>query len=167
MTEVILQALKGGDRARAIRHCLTAYQVPIGRFCMSLVGHREEADSLALSTFATAFRGEETFSGQSTVRAFLFGTARRLCVHHLEKNTRRRRRPGGRDNSAQPSSASEAARMNLDLLKPTEREVLLLCVAFELSTAEAAYAAGLRPAVVEERLRQGLERLVAAQGGER
>jgi RNA polymerase sigma-70 factor (ECF subfamily) len=57
--------------------------------CYRMLGSAEDAEDVVQETFLRSWRRRETFRGQSTVRAWLYGIATNGCLDVLERRSRR------------------------------------------------------------------------------
>src|ERR687894_1761575 len=80
---------RGGDPV-AQAALVRATQAEVWRFTAALVDPGS-ADDLTQETFLRAFKALPGFRGQSSVRTWLLGIARRACADHLRAVVRRRR----------------------------------------------------------------------------
>jgi RNA polymerase sigma-70 factor (ECF subfamily) len=160
-------AIAGGDYRRALSLCVREHGTALGRLCMAMVGSQAEADDLVQETLLTAHDGFAAYRGEGTVRAWLFGIARKKCLHHLEKNRRRENRlrlvhPSERKDTEEVvllKQRADRARAALEAVKPTEREALVLRYVGQLSFAEVAAACGVDEAAARKRVSRALVRL--------
>jgi len=165
--------IEDGNFERALQLMSDAYAKSIGRFCTGLVGAPSEAEDLLQETFIQAWNALPQFRAESSVRAWLFGIARKVCASHLRKRDRRstlfRRffsRPG-EDSDERAEGVDRAllsetqALVNRALmqLRPTLREAVLLHYQAELPTAEVAVALGISPANARKRVSLGIGEL--------
>lgn len=165
----IVAAIGSGDLREAIALSARLHGPAIGRLCMAMVGSQAEASELAQETLMTAFEAFRSYRGEGTVRAFLFGVARRVCSRHLELRVRRDARlrlvhAAGHDGGdtaelAARKQAGERARQALELLRPTERDAVVLRFAAELSFKEVADACGIDEPTARKRVSRALARL--------
>jgi RNA polymerase sigma-70 factor (ECF subfamily) len=135
---------------------------------MAFLGAQGEADEVAQETLLAAYDAFPTYRAEGTVKAFLFGIARRLCARALEKRSRQTARlrlvhdtdhgPDAGDLALRRESA-ERARTALASLRPTEREALLLRYQGDLSFREVASACGCDEAAARKRVSRGLSRM--------
>jgi RNA polymerase sigma-70 factor (ECF subfamily) len=162
------EALTQGDHRTALALCARHYGAAVGRLCMALVGSQEEADDLTQETLIDAHTGFGSWRKDSTVRAWLFGIARRKCARHLERTTRRQARlrlvhDSQRGNTSEELLAlrqhAEKARQALGAIRPSEREALVLRYAGELSFREVGDACGIDEAAARKRVSRALARL--------
>ncbi len=84
----VARAIESGQRREAIVLCVREHGAALARLCMALVGVRAEADELAQETLLTAHASLDAWRGEGSVRAWLFGIARKQCARHVEKQRR-------------------------------------------------------------------------------
>ena len=166
----ITTQLASGNRREALALMAEAFADDIGRYCTSMTRSEAEAEELVQETFIQAFEALERYTGQSSVRAFLFGIARQVCIRHLRKRDRRR---GlfqrwfvvGDSVVADPVDPVEAAEERVALatalaaLKPTLREAVLLRYQAGLEGPEVARALGISHAAARKRVSLGVKAL--------
>ena len=85
----IEDAIRSGDYRLALTLCARHHGAAVGRLCMALVGSNAEADDLVQETLLDAHAAFADFRGDGSLRAWLFGIARRKCARHIERTTRR------------------------------------------------------------------------------
>ena len=88
MTHLAIEARSGDPRA--IAAFVRATQQDVWRLC-SLVGRRGEADDLTQETYLRALQALGQFRGDSPVKVWLAGIARRTCSDDFRKSYRSRR----------------------------------------------------------------------------
>jgi RNA polymerase sigma-70 factor (ECF subfamily) len=161
-------ALAEGDTRRALQLCAREYGPAIGRLCMALLGSQTEAEDLAQETLVAAYQSFDAYRRDGSLRAWLFGIARKKCLKSIE--TRRRRTAklvlieGG---EAAPSAEdllerrqiAERARAALEEVRPTEREALVLRFQCELPYHGVALACAIDETAARKRVSRGLLRL--------
>jgi RNA polymerase sigma factor (sigma-70 family) len=82
----------------------------IHRFCVSMLGDRSLADDAHQSTFVRAYETLGSYSGQGSLRAWLFGIARHRCLDAAKISRRWRFRfhlsadAGERDADTRPAA---------------------------------------------------------------
>jgi len=170
----IVALVHDGRHREAIAACARSHGVILGRLCMALLGSQADADEATQETLLRAHRAMATYRGEGSVKAWLCGIARHVCVHFLE--TRRKQREllevvpapdeSGRDVFATRRRA-KAIREALARLKPTEREALVLRYVADLSHREIAVACNLDEPTARKRISRALARLrsVMPEGG--
>jgi RNA polymerase sigma-70 factor (ECF subfamily) len=160
----IVSAIGRGDRRAAVALCARRHGRALGRLCMALVGSQAEADDAVQETLLAAHAGFPGFRADGSLRAWLFGIARRRCARVLERRgTTRTPREEADERTADElldvRRRAETARALLERVRPTEREALLLRYAAELSFREVGEAAGIDEATARKRVSRGLARL--------
>ena len=166
----IEQLVQSGDYRAAIAICARSYSVSLGRLCMAFTGSQAESEELVQETLLAAYDGLAQYRGEGTVRAWLFGIARRICGRHNEMRNRREARlklvhdTGPRPDASELSierERAERARAALAKLKPSEREAVVLRFDAGLSFREVAQACGVDEAAARKRVSRALARLRA------
>jgi RNA polymerase sigma-70 factor (ECF subfamily) len=149
----IQEALGARDYRGAVARSARAHGAAVGRLCMALVGSQAEAQELAQETFVAAHQAFATYRAEGTVRAFLFGIARRLCSRHVEMRVRR-----------DAKLRLERTRAALDGLRPTERDAVVLRFQGGLSFREVAESCGVDEATARKRVSRAIARLRTSLG---
>lgn len=177
MTEArrIEELVRAGQHREAIAGAATKYGLPLGRLCMAFTGSQAESEELAQETLLAAFGALDQWRGEGSLRAWLFGIARRLCGRHVELRARRESRlrlvpdttrgPDAGEAAAEREQAGRA-RDALARLKPTEREAMVLRYQGELGFREVAIACGVDEPTARKRVSRALARLRAELGEE-
>jgi RNA polymerase sigma-70 factor, ECF subfamily len=146
------------------------------RFVARRVGDRERAADLTAEIFLAAVESAHRYRpGRGTPKAWLYGIARVIVAN--DRRTRGREAAGterlrGRalldeDDAARMDARIDAGAQSrrlyaaMDRLPDAERAVLELVALDELSVAEAAAAAGVRPVTARVRLHRARRRLRA------
>jgi RNA polymerase sigma-70 factor (ECF subfamily) len=169
----IEQLIARGDHRAAIAACAREHGRALGRLCMALSATQADADEAVQEALLAAHAQLGGFRGDGSVRAWLFGIARRVCARRWERGTRDvrfvERRDGAaaalRDGAPGPEHAvagarrAHAVRSALAELRPTEREALVLRFQGELSYRELAASCGIDEAAARKRVSRGLARL--------
>jgi len=161
-------AIAAGNPREALALTARHHGAAVGRLCMALLGSQAEADDLLQETLLDAHAAFADYRGDGSLRAWLFGIARRKCARYLERNTRRTARlrlvhDADRDGNAeelmQLRQRAEAARSALSDIRPSEREAVVLRYAGELSFREVGEACGIDEAAARKRVSRALARL--------
>jgi len=165
----VMAALGKGEHREVIALAARMHGAAVGRLCMAMVGTQAEASELAQETFVTAFQSLPSYRGEGTLRAWLFGIARRVCARHVEVRVRRDARlrlvhAAGHDTGDSTDlvarrQVAERAREALQQLRPTERDAVLLRFASDLSFKEVADACGIDEPTARKRVSRALARL--------
>lgn len=164
----IARLVAAGDHREAMARCAQAYALPLGRLCMAFTGSQAESEELVQETLIAALDAFPQYRAEGSVRAWLFGIARRLCGRHTELRARRTERlrlvhdTGRGPDAAEHAIAQERAtraRTALAKLKPSEREAVVMRFEGELSFRELAAACGVDEAAARKRVSRALARL--------
>jgi RNA polymerase sigma-70 factor (ECF subfamily) len=164
----IEKMIAAGQHKDALARCARSYAVPLGRLCMALTGSQAEAEELAQETLIAAYDGFPSFRFEGSVRAWLFGIARRMCGRHNEMKNRRAAKLRLVHDTGKGVDAAELAieherairaRSALAQLKPSEREAVVLRYDAGLSFREVAAACGVDEAAARKRVSRALMRL--------
>lgn len=154
------------DRKATAELLVDEHAVAVGRLCMALLGSQAEAEDALQETLLSALVSLESFRGEGTLRAWLFGIARRKCARQLEARAREREKkhelglqPPALPEGAERATMARRARRLLEEIKPTEREAVVLRFAGELSFRELGQACGIEEAAARKRVSRGLSRL--------
>jgi len=167
--------VRGGDARAAAGMCARLHGAAIGRLAMALTGSQADADEVVQETLMAAHDGLAQWRGEGSLRAWLFGIARRMCARRLETRTRQERRlhlvkveEAAGTPEAELHARREAARVRelLEKLRPSDREALVLRYQAELSYGEIAAACGIEEAAARKRASRGLDRLRELMAGE-
>jgi RNA polymerase sigma-70 factor (ECF subfamily) len=136
---------------------------------MAMLGSQAEAEEVAQEVLLAAHDAFPDYRGEGTVRAFLFGIARRMCAKRLEIRGRRERRlrlvHDAEAEAGLPDQLLEARRRALRVraaieeLKPSERDAVVLRYEAGLEYAEIAAALGLDEPAARKRVSRGLAHL--------
>jgi RNA polymerase sigma-70 factor (ECF subfamily) len=129
------------------------------------------ADDVLHDVFLIVHRRLGDFDGRTSMRAWLFGIARRVAMHHRRGRARRSRReraapipvaaPCPEDVAAQRQAAQWVEGF-LAELDPTQRAVFVLCEIEGLAAPEVAAATGTKLNTVYSRLRLARRRFERA-----
>ncbi|MCC7536718.1 MAG: sigma-70 family RNA polymerase sigma factor [Deltaproteobacteria bacterium] len=167
----VLDRIATGDHRGALELCARQHGDSIGRLCMALLGSQAEADETVQEVLLAAYQAFPSYRADGTIRAFLFGIARKMCARRLETRVRRDRRlrlvhdaerDGGMpDHLADLRRQADRLRGALEELKPSERDAVVLRFASGLSYREVAEACGIEEAAARQRTSRALVRLRA------
>jgi RNA polymerase sigma-70 factor (ECF subfamily) len=161
-------ALRRQEHGAALTLCARQHGAAIGRLCMALVGAQADAEDLTQETLLAAHDAFASWRGEGSIRAWLFGIARRKCARHLESRTAGHARLELlREEAPAPDPADTAstrelaarARKALAEIRPSEREALILRYAGGLSFREVAAACGIDEAAARKRVSRAHARL--------
>ncbi len=145
-------------------------------FIVRRVGERERAADLTAEIFLAAIESAERYRpGDGTPRAWLYGIARQVVANDARRRGAERAREDRWRGSAlldfedatridariDAAARSRELYAAMDRLPEAERAVLELVALDELTVAEAAAAAGLRPVTARVRLHRARRKLRA------
>ena len=162
----IVLLLQEGRHQEALAACVRTHGAVLGRLCMALLGSQADADEATQETLLRAHRGMATYRGHGSVKAWLCGIARHVCVHMLESRRRGRdavERAAILDEPAVEPFASphraRAIRRGLAQLRPSEREALVLRYVADLGHRDIAEALCIDEAAARKRISRALAHL--------
>lgn len=132
----ILALVRAGAYRDAIALSAREHGPSIGRLAMAMLGSQAEAEEIAQEVLIAAHDAFPDFRGEGTVRAFLFGIARRMCAKRLEIRGRRDRRlrlvhdadaeVGLPDALVEARRRAIRVRAAIEELKPSERDAVVM-----------------------------------------
>jgi RNA polymerase sigma-70 factor (ECF subfamily) len=167
-TPEILALIQDGRHRDAVAACARAHGAVLGRLCMALLGSQADADEATQETLLRAHRGMATYRGEGSVKAWLCGIARHVCVHMLESRQRGRdvlERAAILDEPVVEPFASQhrarAIRRALDQLRPSAREALVLRYVADLGHRDIAATLHIDEAAARKRISRALGHLRA------
>ena len=170
LTRLLVDA-KDGDR-RALERFVAETQADVWRVCRYL-GDRDDADDLAQETYERAIGSIHRFRGDGSARGWLLTIARRTCVDHTRRASRRRRL--GRQAMHEATSGSmegtlisadSTGRVDVDeivaTLDPDRRAAFVLTQVLGLHYDEAAEVLGCPIGTVRSRVSRARSDLLGA-----
>jgi RNA polymerase sigma factor (sigma-70 family) len=131
-------------------------------YFLRVVGNRHDAEELAQETFARACSAALRFRGDSAVRTWLFGIARRLLMESSRKGLFARSSPVDSDAVPAPEVDHD---LRLDIerafatLDHADRELLMLVDFLGFTPSEAAELMDVDPHTLRTRLYRARARL--------
>lgn len=165
----IAELIARGEHRAALSRCAAEHGAAIGRLCMALLGSQAEAEETAQETLIAAYDGFADWRGEGSIRAWLFGIARRRCARRLATRQRRAHRLRlleGPQESGPPVDEhvhtrrqAAAIRRALDQLEPSLREAVVLRYQSGLSYREIAGLCSIKEAAARKRTSRALARL--------
>lgn len=163
----ITAALDAGRHNEALELCARRYGALLGRLGMVLLGAQADAEEVAQEALLIAHRDWADYQRRGSIRAWLFGIARKLCLKRLTQRERRQRRLTLLVSEEQqlPDEVLVArqratnARQLLERVRPTDREALVLRYVAELTYAEIAVGCDIDEATARKRVSRALSRV--------
>ncbi len=164
----IADLIRTGRHREAAALCAREHGAAVGRLCMALLGDQGEAEETVQETLIAAHDAMEGFRGDGSVRAWLYGIARRKCARKLETRVRRQRRlrlvhdaEGAMlpDEVLEAQRRAERVRDALGQLKPSERDAVVLRYTSGLGYREIGEACGIDEAAARKRVSRALARM--------
>ena len=166
----LVQAAVAGD-AQAARELVKLFHRPIFRFVSRMTGQAQDAEDITQETFVKAFRSLDRVDTSRPLINWLFTIARRTALNHFRSKKEWVELP--------PEAASEGAgpRQEMEcreedegvgakarrVLSAAEYQVLWLRFGENLSTAEAATAAGRSITSIKTLIYRARQRLLAGK----
>ena len=158
---LVLERVAAGERA-ALEEVYARFGGSLFRYLSTLASDRRVAEEILQDTLVAVWRGAGTYRGDSSVRTWLFGIARRQA-----HNTLRRREPGlaleedlrsypspesGPEDALLADARTEELMGLVGRISPLHREVLALFFFHELSYEETARVLEVPVGTVKSRL---------------
>lgn len=161
------------DRPGAFEALYTRYRVRLYNFIRRFIGDPPSVEDIFQETFFRAYRERGRYVPQSAVSTWLYTIARNLCLHEIEKESRRQAVPANPgDLTTVQASPTEDPLLRLEatetsnriaravaLLPPAEREVMILARYEGLSHTEIAAITGKSEGAVRVALSRALTTL--------
>jgi RNA polymerase sigma-70 factor (ECF subfamily) len=161
--------VRAGAHRDAVALCAREHGDALGRLCFAMLGTQAEADETVQESLIAAHDAMPSWRGDASIRAWLFGIARKMCARRLELRVRQERRlrlvHDAAADAQQPdellAARRRAARVRdaLEALRPTERDAVLLRYEAGLSFREIAAVCGIDEAAARKRASRALESL--------
>lgn len=167
-----MEAVKDPDcgRDETIEHMIDMWQLPLLRLCYVQLRDRQMAEDAVQETFLKAYRGFDTFRGESSEKTWLFRIAVNTCRDMQRggwfRHTDRRVTP---DMLPEQAVQPEEGQLDLTLavmnLPPRYREAIMLYYYQDMDTTEIGHVLGIHQSSVSIRLKKGREMLRKALEG--
>lgn len=164
----LVAAAREGSSA-AFSRLVDRHQQAVRSFLRRLVAEPADADDLAQETFVAAWAGLAAWRGEAGVRSWLYGIAWKKAMSARRSLFRRLARDFGyveRAELERPASPDAedriALRRAMAALPLEQRAAVALCVAEDVSHAEAAAILRLPLGTVKSHVSRGRARLLAA-----
>lgn len=150
--------------AMELEDVFRTHQRGIYAYLLRTLGDARAAEELTQETFYRACVAALRFRGESSVRTWLFGIARRVLLEHLRQ--RRRERPAAEAGDTPDTPRTDDERIDLERafarLSIEDRELLMLVDVLGLEPKEVAETMGIKPSAARVRLHRARRRLRAA-----
>jgi RNA polymerase sigma-70 factor, ECF subfamily len=154
------------------------HQASVYRFVRTLVRDRAACEDILQETFLAAWRGANSFRGESSARTWLFTIARHAAMRHYRRRTGEPERDdvatlddlgaaAGWGSAVTPETAAikseerAAIARALEALDPDDRRVLVLRDLEQMSGEEAASVLGVTLPALKSRLHRARLRFAA------
>jgi RNA polymerase sigma-70 factor (ECF subfamily) len=139
-----------------------AHEREVFAYFLRLMGNRQDAEELAQETFVRACSASLRFRGDSSVRTWLFGIARRVFLETIR--ARGVERPAElEDRPAQPVGPGTDERIDLQRalasLGDSDREALVMVDVLGFEPIEVAGMVGVSPETFRVRLHRARTRM--------
>ncbi|MBA3564843.1 MAG: RNA polymerase sigma factor [Gammaproteobacteria bacterium] len=165
--ELITRSLIYRDTA-AFDELVRRYQSRVRGWLRHLSGDVGIADDMAQDTFLRAWRKLDTYKASGAFGAWLLTIARHEFLQYCRRSGREEQRrqeliAGEAATSGQAYSSIDEANHDigrfLDVLKPEERDTMVLVYGFGLSHSEASEVSGLPLGTVKSHVRRGISKI--------
>ena len=164
--------IRDGRHRDAVTELSREHSKAIGRLCMALLASQSEAEEAVQETLLAAYKGMAGYRGEGTIRAWVYTIARRQCARRLERRSKRAQLslvPESDQGPAAELSARQRAtqvRDALSVLKPSEREAVVLRYLSQLDYSEISQVLGVAEPTVRKRVSRGLVALRGVLGAQ-
>jgi RNA polymerase sigma-70 factor (ECF subfamily) len=143
-----------------------AHQQAVFAYFLRMVGNRQDAEELAQETFVRACSAALRFRGDSAVRTWLFGIARRVLLEAARAGLFEHRAELSQDVASPADDPDE--RIDLERavgsLAASDREAVVMVDVLGFQPSEAASLIGIAPEAFRVRLHRARGRLREAYG---
>jgi len=175
VSESILQRIAAGD-AKAVQECIDQYSRLVWSIARRFAPSAAEAEDAVQEVFLDIWKSASRFDpDRASEKTFVAMVARRRLIDLLRKRERRPQLTALPENFDFPDDeqerleisveASMAARA-LKVLKPEQRQVLVLSVYHGMSHGEIVESTGMPLGTVKSHIRRGLAEIREALGEE-
>jgi RNA polymerase sigma factor (sigma-70 family) len=159
---VIVAALKRGNLRRAVELILDTYQDEVYGYCASLVA--SHSAPVYQQVLTVAMEELPMFSGMVSIRAWLYGIARRVVLSYQSRATADDLSVPEFPESSDDLPGLRPTDVELEVcfeqrLAPAVREILQLALWHGLLLSEVAHITNRSPAAVRRLAAEGLSRL--------
>lgn len=143
-----------------------AHQQAVFAYFLRVVGNRQDAEELAQETFVRACGAALRFRGDSSVRTWLFGIARRVLLEASRAGLfeRRAELPENRPSAERDPDVRMDLERALASLGVADREALVMVDVLGFEPIDVARMAGITPETFRVRLHRARTRLREAYG---
>lgn len=176
--EWLLARIAEGQRD-ALAALYERHRQPLFGFLMRMLGDSTRAEEVLQDTLVAVWRGAQSYRGEASVRAWLFGIARRQAHNRMRRRslelvpldaiaTPADNGPSPEDEALRRADARQLRRA-LARLAPAHREALVLFFLDDFSQAEISAVLGIPVGTVKSRLnhaKKALARELHATWGE-
>lgn len=166
MAQAVLKRIASGDKA-AVQDCINSYGGLIWSLAKKMLRNSDDAEDAVQEIFVDIWKNAGRFDdAQSSETTFVAMIAKRRLIDRIRFMSRRispesiddmLAEPAGRDleNMQNGIEAAEAAKA-LKVLRPEQRQVLLLSIVKGMSHQEISEATGMPLGTVKTHARRGL-----------
>jgi RNA polymerase sigma-70 factor (ECF subfamily) len=151
----------------------TRYRVRLYNFIRRFIGDQSTTEDIFQETFLRAYRERHRYTPGTALSTWLYTIARNLCLHEIEKRSRRQSRSNNREHTAtlqttptedplarlEATETAEIIAKAVALLPPAEREVLILARYEGLPHSQIAAISGKSEGAVRVALSRALTAL--------
>ena len=163
--------IREGEHRDATALAARQHGAAMGRLCMALLGNQAEAEEATQEALVAAYRGMAGWRGEGSVKAWLFGIARKVCAKRLSKRVRQEQKlrlvHDAEADAKLPDELVETRRKArrlreaLEQLRPSEREAVVLRYGSGLAYRKVGEACGIEEATARKRVSRALAKLRA------
>ncbi len=162
--ELVALSVRGtlGARQEAFSLLVTRYEGLVRAMLLNLCRNRALADDLSQDTFLQAWQKLATLSQPEKFCPWLKQLAYRRFLHHYRRSkVERKHAQLDQPEISIEMAVDDALEALLALCSPMERELMILCYAFEFTHAEIGAARGMATGTVKSHVHRAKQKMRA------
>jgi len=173
--ELIKSAVRGSTTA--FEQIVKKYQTQVFNLCLRMLGNEDDAADATQDSFVKVWKSLNTFQFESQFSTWLYKLASHTCLDYLRKRKRRKEvsmtvedddeehewdmpdKSPGPDEAYEAKEDKIALSKALDMLEPSQKQIIILRVVNDLSYQQIAEVMGIAEGTVKSRLSRARDNL--------